>query len=338
MPEAQGQTVALSLSALCKALAQPADTLLLMHRNPDGDTVGSAFALRELLTALGSRAFCVCESEIPERLRFLSDPIQKSVLLQAVPGSMQVTRVISVDVASPAQLGGLCERFASCTDLTIDHHETGTPFAKRGYIDGHAAATGEIVFDIVRQLLQDTPAIPLERIDPLLYAAISSDTGCFRYSNVTPQTHRRAAALLETGIDSAQINHLLLGSHSWEQLQAEAMGIRSMHTHFDGRVAVIAVSYAQRTALGLEDRHLETLVDVARSLAGVEVAIAIRQPTDAPVFRASLRSTGDYNVAELCAGFGGGGHAKAAGCTIQAQTVEQAEKMLVQAICFSQKN
>lgn len=338
MPDVQGQTVALSLSALCKALAEPADTLLLMHRNPDGDTVGSAFALRELLTFLGSRTFCICESEIPERLRFLSDPIQKSVLLQSVPESFRCTRVISVDVASPGQLGTLCERFASCTDLTIDHHETGTPFAKSGYIDGHAAATGEIIFDVVRHFSQAMPEIPLTRIDPLLYAAISSDTGCFRYSNVTPHTHRRAAALLETGIDSARINHLLFNSHSLKQLQAEAMGIRSMHTYYGGRVAVISVSYAQRTAMGLEDLHLETLVDVARSLSGVEIAVALRQPANEPVFRASLRSTGDYNVAQLCAGFGGGGHAKAAGCTLQAPDLEQAEKILVQAIRFSNKN
>ncbi len=326
-----------AFDALCEKLTERQDTLLLLHRNPDGDAVGSAFALRELLTSLGSRAWCVCESEIPERLRFLSAPAQESVLLSSVPADFSDVRIISADVASPAQLGALRERFETRTDFMIDHHGTGTPFADF-YTDPRAAATGEIVFDVIRRTEREGRTHLTARMAELLYAAISSDTGCFRYSNVTPDTHRRAAELVATGIDCAGINHRLFDSKPLGQLRAEAMGAEHLRVSHNGRVALIAVSHAERVAAGLADQDLETVIDVARSLAGVEVAISLRQPTEDGIFRASLRSSGTYNVAALCAEFGGGGHEKAAGCTICAPDIESAAAMLTNAIRFSDSN
>ena len=314
---------------------QPADTLILMHRNPDGDAIGSAFALREALQAFGSRAYCICESEIPKRLRFLSDPFQQHVTVGSVPFDIANARVIAVDVASPSQLGGLAEPFAHRTDLMIDHHASGTPFAARCYVDGSAAAAGEIVFDLIRNweaggLIPRNPDT-----NRLLYAAISSDTGCFRFSNVTAGTHTRAAELVDSGIDCAAINHLLFESKSMEQLRAEAMGIGKLRVFHGGRVAVIAVSEAERQEAGLAESDLETLIDVARSLAGTEVAVTIRQQSEAPKYRVSLRSSGSYDVAALCAEFGGGGHVKAAGCTIFAPSPEAAVELIVSSIRFS---
>lgn len=336
MPERTVSPIA--FEELFEALSAPADTILLLHRNPDGDAVGSAFALRELLIALGGRAWCVCEGEIPERLRFLSAPAQDSVLPDSIPGDFTDIRVISVDVASPAQLGALRERFEDATDLMIDHHATGTPFAVRFYTAPHAAATGEIVLDLIRRAQQTGRVSLTKRMAELLYAAISSDTGCFRYSNVTPDTHRRAAELVSAGIDFADINHRLFDSKSLAQLRAEATGVQRLRVSHGGKVAMIAISYAERTAAGLEDSDLETLVDIARSLAGVEVAISLRQPTEAGIFRVSLRSSGTWNVAALCAQFGGGGHEKAAGCTLYAPDIESAASMLLNSIGFSCEN
>ncbi len=312
---------ALTFEALARRLAVPSDTLILMHRNPDGDAVGTAFALRELLGALGSRAWCVCEGELPARLRFLAAPVQESVLLQSVPFDADTARVIAVDVASPAQLGGLRERFEGHTDCMIDNHATGTPFADH-YVDGHAAATAEILFDLFRHFEARGTARLTPRAAELLYAAISSDTGCFRYSNVTPDTHRRAAELVACGINCAEINHRLFDSKSMAQLRAEAMGVGKLR-------------FAERQAAGLAESDLETLIDVARSLAGVEVAATVRQPTEAPVFRVSTRSAGAFNVAALCAAFGGGGHEKAAGCTLSAPDLDSAVAILTDAVKFS---
>lgn len=321
----------LTLEELCAVIEIPAPTLILLHRGPDGDAIGSAFALRQVFNALGSEAWCVCADEMPERLRFLASPMQDSILLSAVPEEFLPERVISVDVASPAQLGDLNEIYGEHVDLMIDHHENGTPFAP-SYIRPDAAATGEILFDVVRILAEAGKLTVTEEICTDLYAAISSDTGCFRYSNVTPDTHTRAAELVASGIDCAEINHLLFESKSMEQLKATAAGISNLNVFYGGKLAVITFPYALKAALGLADEHLETLVDVARSLAGVSVAISIRQPSRDTIFRVSVRSSCDYNVAELCARFGGGGHARAAGCTLSAKDIEEAMNKLVDAI------
>lgn len=321
----------LSFEEVIERLTEPADTVILFHRNPDADAVGSAFALRELLEGLGSRAWCVCESELPERLQFLTGGVQDSVLADSVPSDFSDVRVISVDSASPSQLGALWEIYGDCVDLMLDHHESGAPYADY-YIRGGGAATGEILFDLAKQLATDGLITISDPLCVAIYAAISADTGGFRFSNVTSETHQRAAELMMRGIDCAEINHRLFETFSLEQLRARAAGISNLHLFAEGRIAVITFPYALKMALGLEDEHLDTLVDVARSLRGVCVAASIRQPETEGTFRVSVRSSCSYNVARLCAGFGGGGHTKAAGCTVHAADADEAMQKLVAAI------
>ncbi|MBQ9773558.1 MAG: DHH family phosphoesterase [Clostridia bacterium] len=322
----------IAFESIVTYLEEPADTLVLFHRAPDADAVGSAFALRQVLEGLGSRAFCVCSGEVPARLRFLMHGMQESVLPEAIPADFEVRRIVSVDCASPSQLDRLYELYEGQIDLMIDHHASGTMYADYCYIRPNAAATGEIVFDLVKQLAGEGRVRITDELCIDLYAAISGDTGCFRFSNTTTKTHMRAAELLASGIDGAEINHLLFDCKSEAQLRAEAAGISNLHLFMDGRVAVITFPYALKAALALEDEHLETLVDVARSLSGVEVAICIRQPAAEGRFRVSARSSSQYDVAELCRKFDGGGHAKAAGCTVLAQDIGDAMSTLVGAI------
>ena len=326
------------LEALSAELLEPVDTLILFHRNPDADAVGSAFALRHVMEELGSRAFCVCGDEVPAHLRFLTDDVQESVLVEAIPLNFEVGRIISVDTASVAQLGNLAEHYADHVDLMIDHHESGEPYAAHCYIRAGAAATGEIIFDLVKKLASEERI----RLDAdtccALYAAISGDTGCFRYSNVTPKTHLRAAELVASGIDCADINHRLFEGWTMEQLRARSAAISNMELFADGKVAVVTFPYALKAALGLEDHHLDALVDVPRSLLGVQIALCIRQPLPEGKFRVSVRSSVDYNVAELCAKFDGGGHARAAGCTVFATDINEAMQKLVSAIDFNRLN
>ncbi len=327
----------LKFEEIVSYLEQPADTLILFHRNPDADAVGSAFALKAVLSDLGSRAWCVSCDEVPLRLRFLMDGKQESTLPEAIPSDLSVTRVISVDSASPAQLGSLYEQYEGRIDLMIDHHGMGEVYADH-YIRPEAAATGEIMFDLVKQLATEERVTITDALCTDLYAAISADTGGFQYSNVTPDTHGRAAELLASGIDCAEINHRLFEAKELEQLRAESAGISNLHLFADGRIAVITFPYALKAALGLEDEHLGTLVDVARSLVGVQVAVAIRQPTHDGTFRVSARSSCAYDVSELCAKFDGGGHKKAAGCTIYAADVDEAMQKFVAQIDLDEQN
>ena len=325
--------LSLSFEEVIEKLEVPADTLVLFHRGPDADAVGSAFAMKRILSNLGSRAFCVSADEVPARLRFLTDGEQESVLPDAIPEDFDVARIISVDTASPSQLGALWELYEGQIDLMIDHHGMGEPYADH-YIRPDAAATGELMFDLVKHLATEGRVEITDGLCTNLYAAISSDTGGFRFSNVTPDTHLRAAELIASGIDCAKINQKLFDTKTIEQLRAQAAGISNLRTFADGRVAVITFPYALKAALGLKDEHLESLVDVARSLMGTQIAISIRQPGTEGVFRASVRSSCDYDVSALCAVFGGGGHQKAAGCTITAADMDAAVDKLIAAIDF----
>ena len=327
----------LSFDALCARLEDTQNTLILFHRNPDADAVGSAFALKQVLKELGSAAYCLCQNEVPTRLRFLMDGSQDSTLPESLPADFEIERIISVDSASPAQLGTLWEPYGDRIDLMIDHHAAGEPYAD-SYILPEAAATGEILFDIVKKLATEGKVHITDTLCADLYAAISSDTGCFRFSNVTPKTHLRAAELVASGIDCAEINHRLFESKTMEQLRAQAAAISNLLLFADGKIAVTTFPYALKAALGLSDEHLDLLVDVARSLMGVKVAISIRQPGTEGIFRVSTRSNCDYDVSALCAKFDGGGHKKAAGCTVLASDMEDATNKLLQAINFDALN
>lgn len=330
------QFTALSFEDVLENLCTPADTLILFHRAPDADAAGSAFAMRMVLESLGSRAFCVCQDELPLRLRFLMHGMQESVLPSAIPEDFVIERILSVDSAAPSQLGTLFSLYEDKLDFMIDHHGMGEPYANH-YIRPDAAATGEIMFDIVKQLATEERLTITQELCTNLYAAISADTGGFRYSNVTSETHLRAAELLESGIDTAAINHLLFSSRTMEELRAQAAAISNLQLYADGRIAFVTCPYALKVALGLKDEHMEGLVETARSLMGVEVAVSIRQPKAEGMFRVSMRSSSDFDVSLACAKFGGGGHKKAAGCTLIANDMDDAvQKVLAELQLFEE--
>ena len=319
----------LSFSQICDLLEEKKNTLILFHVRPDGDAVGSALALKLLLEAMGSRAWCLCASEIPQRLAFLAEGVQKSAILEALPDDFGVERIISVDTASSAQLGDLCEVFGEKIDFMIDHHAKGEPYADY-FVASDAAAAGEIVFDISREMLKRgvIKEIP-HKLDFCLYAAISSDTGCFKYSNVTPKTHICSAEILKSDVDTAQINRLLFDSKSMEVLAVEKAGLDTLKMFHNGRIAVVFFTYQMKQKLGVLDEHLETLIDVARSVEGVDVAVAIRQPGPEKSFRVSTRSSSAVDVSAVCAYFGGGGHIRAAGCTIVADCIDHVADLVI---------
>ena len=323
--------VSLDFDALCERLSDNKTTLIVYHTHSDGDAVGSAFALREMFRLMDIPAICACSDEVPERLRFLSDYAQGSVLVEAGM-DLGHERVISVDTASPTQLGDMFHILHKDIDLMIDHHARGNIYADH-YIDASASATGEIIYAIAKHFLD------VGKIDALspqfftcIYAAISSDTGGFRYSNVTPRTHRIAAELIEAGIDAADINHKLFESKSPAQMCAEGLAIESLELHFDGRVACSSISYREKQKYGVEESDLDTMIEIPRSILGVEVAFVVRQPDEKSYFRVSMRSACDFDVSAICARFGGGGHVRAAGCGVEAANIEEAIKKILDAI------
>ena len=316
---------------LCQLICENKRTLIVYHIRSDADAVGSAFALKELLRVMGIQSYCACSDEIPERLAFLTDGVQGSAILDD-DMKIDYERIISVDSASPAQLGSLFERLHRDVDIMIDHHAKGTVYADN-YIDPTAAATGEIIYRMARRMveLKYIDRIP-ERTLNCIYAAVSSDTGCFKFSNTTPQTMRIAAELIEAGVDFSRINTLLYDSKPLLQLKAEGEAIYRLRTYMDGRISSVVFPYSLKCSIGASSEHLETLIDVARSVEGSEVSFVVKQKTEEKLFNVSMRSAGDIDVSEICARFGGGGHQRAAGCRISAESAEIAEKRVLEEI------
>lgn len=312
----------LSLDEVCDLLLQAKKPLILSHTRPDGDTVGSAAALCLFYAARGRVAAYRCADPISRRLAFL---------MEGVPTRTQeedADLIIALDIASPAQLGTLCDAYVGRVGLMIDHHSKGQPFAPH-FICPEAAATGEVLARIFAHMAArgDCPA-PEGLLAERLYAAISSDTGCFRYANTTPTTHRTAADLLATGIRADRINHALYESRSPEQLAAEKIALDRLRLFSDGRIAAVTLTRADRGELAEE--YFETAIDIARSVAGVRIALALREKT-AGEYRASFRSTG-ADVSAVAASFGGGGHMRAAGCTVLAESMDAALGMILPAL------
>lgn len=302
-------------------LIEVENPLILMHARPDGDTVGAGIALCEIFKILGKNPVYLSEDSVPKRLEFITKDYELAT-------SFEGRSVIAVDIASPSQAGNVLSKLSPPV-LMIDHHEFGMPFADFYTVPGLSSA-GEAVLNVALELEEMGKITITQKVAYPIYAAISSDTACFRYSSANDRTYKMAALLINTGIDFSDINHKLFNSKLPEQVKAEGFVSSKIKTAFDGKVAYAEISLAERRALNLDFEFFETAVDVVRQLLGVEIAFVVKE-TDSGEFRVSLRSVG-ANVAKIATEFGGGGHVRAAGCSPKAKSTEEASKMIINSI------
>ena len=308
---------AIGIGELCDILLSLNKPLTLMHIRPDGDTVGSATALAEIFRELGKGARFACADPIPERLEFLTEGIESV----SCPKGFES---VSVDVPSPGQLGALFgEADVICS---IDHHGRSTPFAPH-YTLGDMSSAGEVVFLVAKELTARGALKMNERIAERLYAAISSDTGRFAYASADSKTYERAAELISYGIDHAEINRRLFASKSIEEIRAEGFIGERIRSSPSGLVAYATVSKADRDEANLPFECFETAIDIVRQLRGCRASFVVKE-TEGGEFKASLRSV-DVDVSEIASRHSGGGHLRAAGCTVSAGSVEEAAKILL---------
>ncbi len=310
------EAVALTKEEMLARLLSLPRAAILIHRNPDGDCVGSGVALCRFLAARGAEVSLLSPDPIPERLAFLCEGVP--ICREEAPAC-----IVSVDVASLSQ----CGRLASAVEqaeavLSIDHHERSTPFGAH-YTVGEASSAGEVIYDLLTA--GNLPLSP--EVATPLYAAIASDTGGFRFANVSPATHQAAAALLACRIDAAAVNHALFESKSDGQLAAEGYAAGHSRQYYGGRLSVLAISSADCRDIGCTDEDFNSAIDILRSRRSVEIAALLREKADGS-FRLSLRSQG-ADVAAFCAALGGGGHRRAAGCTLAGTDIEKIERQLV---------
>lgn len=309
---------ALTKREAARIILDAKNPVVLMHVRPDADTAGTAAALCEVFKLLGKSASYACSDDIPKRLKFILEGIPRAEFYKDCD-------IITVDIASPKQAGEILEKIPT-PRLMIDHHALGDPFADN-YIRPDASSAAEALFDIIEVLINDGFLTLTKTVAAHFFTAIASDTGGFRFSSARPATFRLAARLIETGIDHAEISHKLFFSKSAEELRAEGFIAGKIKLFQGGRIAVASHDRREREELGLCEGHFDCAIDTVRSIAGVEIALLVRE-TDKGDFRASIRSTGK-DVATVAKAFGGGGHVRAAGCSPIANSKEEAVGMIL---------
>ena len=237
-------------------LRQHDNYLILTHKRPDGDTIGCAAALCEGLRALGRTAWICPHTEETH----LFTPYLEGRL---APEGYVPETVVSVDIAARSLFTRAGEPWlARGVDLAIDHHPSQAFFAAQTCLDAGRAACGELIYDILRELGPITPAMAIP-----LYVAVSTDTGCFQYSNTTADTHRVAAALMDTGIDVFPLNKRHFRTKSWARLQVERLLTERMHRYEGGKIAVAPVSLSLMDEAGATEEDME---DIAAFLGQIE--------------------------------------------------------------------
>ena len=287
---------------------------ILTHAYPDGDTLGSGFALCRVLRKLGKNAR-VITTNLPKDFVFLARGLEEQ--------SFDTQTVVSVDVADEKLLGSNREKYLGKIDLCIDHHEISRVVSPVKYVDPHASSNCEILFELFGEM-----GIELDRdTASALYTGVSTDTGCFKYSNTTGRTLRIAADLLDLGVDAAAINKVMFDTKSKKKIELEREVYGSISYCAGGRCAIIAVTLDLQRRVGAGDDELEGLASIPRMIEGVEIGITMREQ-EPGVFKISVRSNERLiNSAQFCSSFGGGGHAAAAGCRIKGSLAEVTAKL-----------
>ena len=293
----------LDIAAALSRLMKADNVLLICHKNPDGDTIGSAGALCHALKSLGKTAAVLCADPIPARYAYME--------LTLYTGQFTPAYTVAVDVASIQLFGDTIAEYTRDIDLCIDHHPSNPGYARGLLLDGEAAAAAEVVYELlVTAGIEITPTIA-----DCLYTGVSTDTGCFKFSNTTARTHEIAAKLILAGAHMVSLNGILFESKSRGRLAIERMALESLEYSFDGRCAMIFLTKEQIAQAGAETSDIEGITSLPRNIEGVEVGITIRQQP-AGSYKVSVRTVPRVDAAAICARLGGGGHRQAAGCEL----------------------
>ena len=293
--------------------------LILTHVRPDGDTIGCAAGLCRSLRLGGKEAYVLGNPEATS----LFTPYLEGL---TAPEGYEPETVVAVDMAARGLFPDNAKEYLERVELTIDHHPSQEFYAKHTCLDAKRAACGELMYEIVQLLGPITP-----EIGEALYVAVSTDCGCFVYSNTTPATHRCAAALMETGFDPYPVNRRHFRTKSFKRLKLEGMLAAGMELRDNGETALVFLTLEMLREVGAQERDIDDISAFVGQVEGVKNGVTLRELRPG-VCKLSLRTDpGDLNASAVCARLGGGGHAAAAGATIEG-SMEEARSAVLAAI------
>lgn len=299
-----------------KTLLGHENILILTHKNPDGDTVASAAALCNALRR-GGRTACLYQNpQIGEKLL----PYARDFF---APAGYKYKYVVAVDIATE---GLLPQGYEGPVNFCIDHHPTNSHYAGAELVRPEKSSCAEVVMELI---LNINTEITRDEAT-LLYIGLSTDTGCFQYSNTNSASLRAAAELLRLGADNAGVNLTFFRKVSRARLLLESLIYAGMDYYRDGKISVATVSLDMMEKAGATEDDCDDLAGLAGRAEGSVVSITIREQADGNC-KISVRSNPEVSSSDICAVFGGGGHAMAAGCTIMG-TPKMAKELLLQVI------
>lgn len=285
------------------------DFLLLTHIQPDGDAIGSLLGFAHLLQSLGKQFQIAGPEPIPEKFCFLpmADRFQMSAEIKR-----KFPAAVVLDCGDRTRIGQCEELLAQdAVLLNIDHHKTNDSFGLANLVDVQSAATSQIVYSLARHMGLEIG----RQMAICLYTGILTDTGGFRYSNTSAEVHRIAADLLQKGVAPYDVADRVLETLTWFQVQLIREALGTLQRDDSGQLAWVVVRRDLLARLGAADEDAEGLVNYARNVEGVEVGILFREKGDGSI-KVSFRSKYRIDVGEIALFFGGGGHARASGCTL----------------------
>lgn len=314
-----------NLKAMAEVIQKARRLLLCGHVMPDGDSLGSALALGLGLRLLGKEVTIVSSDPIPDLYQFL--PGVETVIVGKVPEG-DYDLLVAVDSSVQERLGSAPEAMLKkgLPVAVIDHHVNDRPFGHYNYVRTAAAATGEIIMDLLDLLQVD---LELD-IAINLYTAIVTDTGSFRYENTTSETHAKTARLLACGVPVSRLSNRIFGEQPLVSLKLLEAALGTLEVSPCGQIAWMSISGALIRSVEASDQHIEGLINYPRKIKGVELAIVFRELDEQRV-KVSFRSKYQVDVNLLAGKFGGGGHVRASGCTVDGRLAQVKELILKEA-------
>ena len=324
MSAAEANVLTRPLLETAAAIGESRRIVLACHVNPDGDALGSMLGLALALIPLGKDLVCLSQDGVPDILRFLPG-VERIATATDVPA---FDLALVVDSGELARVGETVQPLVARARriVDIDHHVTAGAFGDIRVLDAHAASTAEIVYALLQTL--DVPIT--SDIATCLFTGIITDTGSFRFQNVTPNTLRVAAKLLEAGAPPAHISENVFDNRTFAATRLLGLALSALSQTPDGQVVWTHITAQNFRTLGATDQDTEGVVNYVRGVRGAEVGILFREMEGGSI-RVSLRARESVNVAEIAARFGGGGHRMASGCTLDVPLAE-AEQAVVSAV------
>lgn len=296
---------------------------VVTHASPDGDAVGSTMGIVLALRTLGKDVEILSKEPAPENLSFL--PLYGEYGVKATLSEDRAL-LLALDCGNKERLSMEREGFEEIFRINIDHHVSNEMYGEMNYVDTHSASTAEIIFELIEAL-----GVKVDQsMAQCLYTGIVSDTGSFRFPSTTAKTLRITAELLETGLDFSEIQRILFSTSEFKRIKLLGRALMTLENHMDGFVSIMNLEANDFNTLLISDRDSGDIVNYGLQPPEADVSILLKEAEG--FFRVSVRTKLEIDASTLCGKFDGGGHVRAAGCNIKAESLEEAKHLILEEI------